>query len=132
MFELFLIVGFWVLVLVYLMFIHVIVLSLISTLFIAPFNLLKLGASGISYAMVIGNMIGAILLFWVAYNQLWILNFGEPAPLLFYLFGLFAAYMGSGTSEVEANTGNKLMTSGEVTGILICLVMAFINETAFI
>ena len=129
MFELFLIVGFWVLILVYLIFIHVIALSLIGGLFVAPNYFLKFEPT---IVIVIGHIFASIVLYWGAYNQLWILNFGEPAPLLFYLLGLFAAYMGSGTSEVEANTGNKLMTSGEVTGILICLVMAFLNEAAFI
>jgi hypothetical protein len=39
--------------------------------------------------------------------------------------------MGSGSDDVEANLGNKLMTSGEVTGILICIPIAVFGGASF-
>ena len=117
--------GFWILVFVYLIFIHVALLGIVSVLATIPINLIGLKDKT---AGIIGANIGAaIALYGFAYNKLWELSFDEPAPIIFYVLGLVAAWFGSGSDTVEANIGNKLMTSGEVTGILICIVIAFVN-----
>jgi hypothetical protein len=121
--------GFWVLILAYLLFIHVMILGIASMLVALPFHLLGLGdkAAGV----ISSNMGASIALYGFVYNKLWILNFNEPAPIVFYTLGLVASWMGSGSDTVEANLGNKLMTSGEVAGILICIVIAFFNDASF-
>ena len=120
---------FWVLVLVYLLFIHVMILGIGSMLVSIPFNLLGIGDkfSGI----IATNMGVAIGLYGFLYNELWLLKFNEPAPIVFYILGLVASWMGSGSDDVEANIGNKFMTSGEVTGILICIAIAFFDGASF-
>ena len=128
--DIFLTVGFWLLAFVYLMFIHVMVLGLASMLLLIPFNLT--GLSDKTLAIVTVNMGGAIGLYGYAYNEIWQISFNEPAPILFYVLGLIASWMGSGSDTVEANLGNKLMTSGEVTGILICIVIAIVNGVSFL
>ncbi len=120
---------FWVLVLVYLLFIHVMILGIGSMLVSIPFNLLGIGDK--SSGIIATNMGVAIGLYGFLYNELWLLKFNEPAPIVFYILGLVASWMGSGSDDVEANLGNKLMTSGEVTGILICIAIAFFRDASF-
>ena len=117
--------GFWILVLVYLLFIHVMILGISSMLVSIPFNLL--GLRDKTVGIIGANMGASIGLYGFVYNELWLLRFNEPAPIVFYILGLVAAWMGSGSDTVKANLGNKLMTYGEVTGILICIVIAFFN-----
>ena len=121
--------GFWVLVLVYLLFFHVMILGIGSMLAALPFHLLGIGDKT---AAIIGSNMGvSIGLYGFVYNKLWILSFNESAPIFFYILGLIASWMGSGSETVEANLGNKLMTSGEVTGILICIAIAFFHGASF-
>lgn len=121
--------GFWILIFIYLLFLHVMVLGLASTLIIIPFNMIGLGDKT---AGIIGaNMGAAIALYGFAYNQFWLFSFNQPAPLFLYFLGLVASWMGSGSDTVEANLGNKLMTSGEVSGIIICFLVAFVNGASF-
>ena len=120
---------FWVLVLVYLLFIHVMILGIGSMLVSIPFHLL--GLKDKAAVIVATNMGVAIGLYGFLYNELWLLKFNEPAPIVFYILSLVASWMGSGTDDVEANIGNKFMTSGEVTGILICIAIAFFDGASF-
>ena len=47
------------------------------------------------------------------------------------MLSLVAAWFGSGSNEVEATAGNRLMMSGEVSVILILMVIAIINGVSW-
>ena len=120
-------IGFWILVFIYLAFIHIMLLSLAAMLIAIPGRYFGLGGS----ELVIGINMGAAIGLYTSYNYLWLLSFGEQAPIVFYILGLIASWFGSGTDEVQANLGNKLMTSGEVVGIFICIGIALWNGASF-
>tara|TARA_B100000965_G_C19494874_1_gene714756 strand:+ start:886 stop:1122 length:237 start_codon:yes stop_codon:yes gene_type:complete len=71
--EILLSIGFWVLLFVYLMFIHVMILGLAGIIIIYPASLLGFRGNEI----VIGANFGAAIALFTLYNKLWILSFNE-------------------------------------------------------
>ena len=127
--EIFLSIIFWLAILVALTFIHLILLGLVSMVFVLPIRFIGIEAE---IGVLMANCAAAILLYGFFYNYLWLISFGTYAPILFYILGLVAAWAGSGSKQVEANEGNKLMTSGEVLGIFFCIGYAYYFGASFV
>ena len=55
----------------------------------------------------------------------------EYAPILLFIVGLVGAHFGSGNREIEANEGNKLMTLGEVFGLIALIIYSISIGVSF-
>ena len=77
--------------------------------------------------MVAASAASTYITFVFIYTNIWFYFFGGNIPIIFYVLSLVAAWFGSGSNEVEATAGNRLMMSGEVSVILILMVIAIIN-----
>ena len=119
-------IGFWLLILVVLSIIHPLILGIVSLPFVMIFNSLSPQIS-----VPIGNFISAILLYGFAYNYLWSYFYFTEAPILLFIVGLVGAHFGSGNREIQANEGNKLMTLGEVFGLIALIIYSISIGVSF-
>ena len=120
-------IGFWLLILIVLSIIHPLVLGIVSLPFVMIFNFMSAQLS-----VPIGNFISSIILYGFAYNYLWIYFYSTEAPIFLFIIGLLGAFFGSGNSQIQANEGNKLMTLGEILGLITLIIYSiFVGVSLF-
>jgi hypothetical protein len=119
-------IGFWLLVLIVLSIIHPLVLGIVSLPFVMIFNFMSAQLS-----VPIGNFISSIILYGFAYNYLWIYFYSTEAPIFLFVLGLLGAFFGSGNNQIQANEGNKLMTLGEVFGLIALIIYSIFIGVSF-
>ena len=119
-------IGFWLLILIVLSIIHPFVLGIVSLPFVMIFNFMSAQLS-----VPIGNFISSIILYGFAYNYLWFYFYSTEAPIFFFVLGLLGAFFGSGNNQIQANEGNKLMTLGEILGLIPVITYSMIIGVSF-
>ena len=119
-------IGFWLLILIVLSIIHPLVLGIVSLPFVMIFNFLSAQLS-----VPIGNFISSIILYGFAYNYLWFYFYSTEAPIFLFVLGLLGAFFGSGNNQIQANEGNKLMTLGEILGLIPVITYSLIIGVSF-
>ena len=81
--------------------------------------------------MVAGSAAATYITFVFIYTNIWLYFFEVNIPIIFYLLSLIAAWFGSGSDKVEATIGNRLMMTGEVSVILVLMVIAIFNGVSW-
>ena len=119
-------IGFWLLILIVLSIIHPLVLGIVSLPFVMIFNFLSAQLN-----VPVGNFISSIILYGFAYNYLWFYFYSTEAPIFLFVLGLLGAFFGSGNSQIQANEGNKLMTLGEVFGLIALIIYSIFIGVSF-
>ena len=113
-------IGFWLLILIVLSIIHPFVLGIVGLPFVMIFK-----------SAPIGSFISSIILYGFAYNYLWIYFYSTEAPIFLFVLGLLGAFFGSGNNQIQANEGNKLMTLGEVFGLIALIIYSIFIGVSF-
>ena len=127
--DIFLEVIFWIALFGLLIFLNPIIIGLVAS----PITAIgaALGKSFEPALMVGASAAATYITFVFIYTNIWFYFYGGNMPIIFYLLSLVAAWFGSGSNEVEATAGNRLMMSGEVSMVLILMVIAIINGVSW-
>ena len=127
--DMFLDIIFWIALFGLLIFLNPIIIGLIAS----PITAIgaALGKSFEPASMVGASAAATYITFVFIYMNIWFYFFGGNIPILFYVLSLVAAWFGSGSNEVEASAGNRLMMAGEVSMVLILMVIAIINGVSW-
>ena len=121
-------IGLWAIGLLYLTTVHIFFLATIATILKLPIEFLKINRWIVSYTLAC--TLASIILY-SAYNYIWILTYDEQAPIIFYIMGLVAVWLGSGGDKVKLNFAAQNMQAGQVFAILICMFVALTKGAAF-
>ena len=127
--DILLTIGFWIIALAFLTFLNPMIIGLIGMAFAPICRLFT--KDYLEIRVVLSSAIATYITFVFIYANAWTYFFSEQLPIFFYLISLVAAFFGSGSPTVEANTGNKLMTSGEVPVILILIAIGIYNGVSW-
>ena len=124
--DIFLDVIFWIALFGLLIFLHPIIIGLIAS----PITAIgaALGKFFEPASMVGASAAATYITFVFIYTNIF---FDGNIPILFYVLSLVAAWFGSGSNDVEATAGNRLMMSGEVSMVLILMVIAIIKGVSW-
>ena len=128
--DILLVIGFWILILIVMLFLNPILISFISMPFAALAGSIIKGAGHV--LTPIASAIGTYITFVFIYSNLWFYIFNSELPILFYIISIVSAWFGSGSNQVEATYSNKLVMRGELTTVIILMGLALKGGVGFV